>query len=440
MQNQNLIKKIIIALIILVIGVGIFFGVTFYQASKATQTATRGGSNTNPTRTPFQTRVATGSDITIIQDQATPTTEIENPTPTVNLPTEEPRLVELWKAPTSGFDFINKDIQVLATTTRGTSTVTITKTLKNQPYIYLWDRATGNIYENLASTSVVVRISNFTSPEVQEAFFITPTTVVTRELDSNNESIITSYIQLAKETSSSTLFTATKKRIYLNSEHISISQDNKKMFYILKDSGQAFVSNTDMSSVLRVLTTNITQWLPQYVNKATLALTTKPSAYYPGYLFFLNASGTEDNQYILGDKYGFTTLVSPDGSKVLYNEILDDSLLTSIYNTKTKTSITLSQATLSEKCVWSNDSKRVYCAIPQQLNTAPYPDVWYQGLTSFSDNIWSIDSGTGQFELEIALQDQLTVDIDAYNLKISADQKYLLFQDKYSLHLWKYRL
>ncbi len=437
MQTQNLVKNIVIALIILVIGAGIFFGYTFYQASKGTQTATRGGSNTNPTRTPFQTRVATGSDITIVQDQTTPT-EIENPTPTQNLPVEEPRLVELWKAPVSGFDFVNKDIQVLATTTKGTTTITTTKTLKNQPFVYLWDRSTGNIHENPASTSEVVRISNFTSPGVEEAYFITPTTVLTRELDPNNQSIITSYIQLAKETSSSTLFTATKKRIFTSAEHISISQENKKMLYVLKDSGQAFIANTDMSSVLRILTTNITQWIPQYVNKTIAALTTKPSAYYQGYLFFVNSTGTQDNQYVLGDKYGFTTLVSPDGSKVLYSEILEDSLFTSIYNVKTKTSIRLSQATLTEKCVWSNDSKKIYCAIPQQLNSLPYPDVWYQGLTTFSDNIWSINSATGEFDLEVALQDQLTTDIDAYNLKISTDQKYLLFQDKYTLHLWKY--
>lgn len=434
-QTQNSLKKIIIILIIIAIGIGIFFGVIFYRSSQNTRTGQN--RNTNPTTTPFQTRTATGSDITIVDD-STQADQVNNPEPTSSLPVEAPRLVELWKEPVSGFDFLPKDIQVISTTTKGTTTVSITKTIKNQIHINLWDRATGNIYENLASTTEVNRISNFTSPEAQEVFFITPTILLAREISPDNENIITSYINLYKETSTSTTYTATKKRIFVSTEHISVSQENRKMFYLLKNTGQAYVSNLDMSSVLNVLNTNITQWLPQYVNKTTLALTTKPSAYYQGYLFFINSTGTQDNQYILGDKYGFTTLVSPNGAKVLYNEIEGDLLFTSIYDIKTKKTVRLGQATLTEKCTWSNDSKKIYCAIPQRLALAPYPDVWYQGKTSFSDNIWSINPETGAFKVEIALQDQVTDPIDAYNLKVSTDSKYLLFQDKYKLHLWKY--
>lgn len=437
MQNQNLIKKIIIALIVVVIGLGIFFGVTFYQASKGTQSSTRGVTNTNTTRTPFQTRVATGSDITVV-DNTPVQPEVKNPTPITKLPVVASKLVQLWKEPVSGFDFLPKDIQILATSTKGTTTIVTTKTIKNQTHVYLWDRSTGNIYENLASSTKVLRISNFTSPKAQEVYFISPTTALARELSPDNETIVTSYINLFRETATSTLFTATKKRIFVNSEHLSVSPENRKMFYVQKNTGQAYVSNLDLSSILNVLTTNITQWIPQYVNKTILSLTTKPSAYFQGYLFFINSTGTQENQYILGDKYGFTTLVSPNGNKVLYTEIEDDLLFTSIYDIKTKRTVRLSQATLVEKCVWSSDSKKIYCAVPQTLPLAPYPDAWYQGLTKFSDNIWSIDTETGNFALEIALQDQVTEDIDAYNIKISADKKYLLFQDMYTQTLWKY--
>jgi Tol biopolymer transport system component len=133
-----------------------------------------------------------------------------------------------------------------------------------------------------------------------------------------------------------------------------------------------------------------------------------------------------------------TTLVSPDAKKVLYNEIVNNLLQTSIYDIKTKKTVSLTQSTLTEKCVWSSDSLKIYCAIPQELALAPYPDAWYQGSTSFSDNIWSINPETGSFAVEIALQDQLLTPIDAYNIKVSKDKKYLLFQDKYTLTLWKY--
>jgi hypothetical protein len=435
MQNQNLFKKIIILLIIFVLGFGIFFGVVFYRSSKNTLTTST--TNKNPTRTSFQTRTSTSTDITITEDTPDAPQEVQNPVDTTQQPEVKPRLVQLWKEPVSGFDFIPKDIDIVSTST-ATNTVTKKTVLKNQIHVYLWDRTTGNIYQNLASTSEVERLSNYTSPRAEVVYFTGPTTALSRELDQDNENIITSKVDLYKETATSTFFTATKKRVFLNAEHISISQDTKKMFYFLKDMGQGFVSNIDLSSTLKVLDIKITEWLPQYVSRTTLAITTKPSAYFQGYLFFVNSTGTQDNQYILGSKYGFTTLVSPDGTKVLYNEIENDLLETSIYDIKNKKTIRLSQATLTEKCVWASDSKKIYCAIPQELALAPYPDVWYQGSTAFSDNIWSIDPLTGNFDIEIALQDQVPTKIDAYNLKVSGDKKYLLFQDKYTLSLWKY--
>ena len=446
MQNQKLIKRIIIGLIVLVVIIGMYFGFTFYQASQniRTQTST---TNTNPNRTPFQTRVASGTDITIVNNPANkeetlnPATSTPNTTPLV-----APRLMQLWKEPVSGFDFIVKDLEVeipvtTLTIDESSSTGRTRKVvLKDQLYVYLWDRSTGNIYHNLASSTVVERLSNYTLPRIEEATFVDPLTVSTRGLDANNETIVTSYIKLYKETATSTLFTFDKKDLSVNTEHISISKDTKKAFYFLKNTGQAFVANLDLSSTLKVLTTSLMEWIPQYVNRTTLAATTKPSAYFQGYLFFINSAGNQDNQYILGNKYGFTTLVSPDGTKVLYSEILNDLLQTSIYDIRTKKSIPLSQSTITDKCTWSTDSSKIYCAISQQLPLAPYPDVWYQGNTKFSDNIWTINPQTGQFTITIPLQDQVPQPIDAYNMKVSSNGKYLIFQDKYTLTLWKYSL
>ncbi len=169
-------------------------------------------------------------------------------------------------------------------------------------------------------------------------------------------------------------------------------------------------------------------------------LTTKPSAYFKGYLFSLNTAGSGKNSYVLGEKYGFNTLVSPDGKKVIYNEILNNNLETFIYDIKSKSVTYLTQATIVEKCVWAADSKQVYCAIPQKLYEAAYPDAWYKDNISFADNIWSINPETGAFRIVIPLQDQVATPIDVYKIVVSSDNKYLLFQDKNTLRLWKYNL
>lgn len=461
-------KKILILLIILVIGVGIYFGIRFYQASKdarirATITDPKTG------QTAFQVRTATSTDgpqIIISGDDVTPV----NTASTV--PNVTSRLIQLWDQPVSGFDFIYKDIEITSTSTvpiPGTQTVVRTGTtstttrnvderptlggreatttivykktiLKNQEFAYFWDRKTGNIYENLSSTSDRVRISNYTLPRMEEVNFIDGVSVLARGVAVNNESVNSYFMSLYKETATSTLFSSKITFTNFNSKQISVLPEIKKVFAFIGNSGRGTISNPDGTAQATVISTSLTEFIPQYVNKNTVALTTRPSAYFPGYLFFLNTNGSGNNEYILGDKYAFGTLVSPNGQKVLFSEIIENELQTSIYDVKSKTTVQLSQATLPEKCAWGSDSALVYCGIPQQLPQAPYPDTWYQNQTEFADNIWTINPLTGEFKAIIPLQDQVSVPIDVINIKVAKTKKYLLFQDRYSLTLWKYEL
>ena len=190
---QNNFKKIITILTIIVLVVGMFSGYRFYQNAKTiTQTNGGGVSNTDRNRTPFQTRVSTSTDAETIAEEII----VENPTESVVK--EKPKLVELWKEPVSGFDFIFKDMEILSTgTNNSTSTTNIVKNiqnkkiLKNQEYVYLWDRKTGHIYENLASTTDTVKISNYTLPGAEEAYFVDNSSVVVRNLMEDNETIST---------------------------------------------------------------------------------------------------------------------------------------------------------------------------------------------------------------------------------------------------------
>jgi hypothetical protein len=437
---QNIIKKIILILTFLILVFGIYFGYTFYKNSQNTNQTSTKTINTNPGRTPFQTRVSTSTEVKTIIEGGN---EVINPTTTIS--TTKPRLVELWKEPVSGFDFVYKDIEVLATSTNNSSTTIIEnvknkKILKNQEFIYLWDRKTGHIYENLASTTEINKIANYTLPEVEEAYFIDNSSLITRKLESDNDTITTNYLKLTKEFSTSTVYITDIKNIAIDSDNISYSKIEKKIFYFINKTGKGILSTIDGNTRKNIINTTLSEWLSQYVNKNTIALTTKPSAYFKGYLFLLNTDGSSKNTYIIGEKYGFNTLTSPDGKKVIYNEIINNTLETFIYDIKSKSSTYLSQATIVDKCVWSNDSKKIFCGIPQTLYQAPYPDDWYKNQTSFSDNMWSIDPETGEFTLTIALQDQISKPIDVYHISISNDNRYMIFQDKNTLSLWKYDL
>lgn len=435
-----MIKKIIILLTIITFISGIFFGYKLYKTSQDPKALFDSETNTDRMRTPFQTRVSTTTPLQ--NPQGSENTDTENPATTWVIP---PRLVELWKEPVSGFDFIYKDIDVFATTTNNSSTTVVQsiknkKILKNQEFIYFWDRKTGHIYENMSSTTDVSKISNHTLTGVEEVFFIDNTSIISRKLDDDNETIITQYTKLIKDTSTSTIYTALINNININANNISISPITKRLFYFIKSTGSGVLSSMDGVVKTNIINTTISEWLPQYVNRNIISLTTKPSAYFKGYLFFLNPDGNNKNTYIIGEKYGFNTLTSPDGKKVIYNEIINNTLETFIYDIKTKSNTYLSQSTIVDKCVWSNDSKKVFCGIPQKLYQAPYPDAWYKNEIEFSDNIWSIDAETGQFSVVVPLQDQVTRPIDVYKIKISNTNKYLIFQDKNTLNLWKFEI
>ncbi len=437
---QNNIKNIIIILTVIVLGVGIFFGVKFYQNSKNPNTPTNTVVNTDPGRTPFQTRVSTSTGVETIIDDEGPVTN-----PTVDTVLAKPRLVQLWKEPVSGFDFVYKDIEVIATTTT-TSTSTVLKNLvnkkvlKSQEYVYLWDRKTGHIYENLASTTDVSKISNYTLPGAEDVYFADNSSLIVRKLKYDNDTIDTFYIKLVKEFSTSTVYNSEIRDINIDANNVSFSNTAKKVFYFISRTGKGVISSLDGSTKTNAISTSISEWLSQYVNKDLVALTTKPSAYFKGYLFSLGTNGLGKNNYILGEKYGFNTLVSPDGRKVIYNEILNNTLETFIYDIRSKSSTYLSQATIVDKCVWSLDSKNVYCAVPQKLYEAPYPDAWYKNDVSFADNVWSINAETGKFSVMIPLQDQVATSIDISKMTVSSSGKYLLFQNKNDLTLWKYNL
>lgn len=440
---QNTIKKIIIILTTVIILGGIFFGVIFYQNTKKIQQPNSGDiTNTNPERTPFQTRVSTSTDF----NTNTENNNILNPEISTSTGVTKPRLLQLWKEPVSGFGFVSKDIDIISTSTDNSTTSIIKsiqnkKVLKNQEFIYLWDRKTGHIYENLASTTDIAKFSNYTLPEAEEVFFVDNSSLILRILKNDNETIETFYTKLSRDLSTTTnIFTSDIKNTNIDSQNIAFSADFKKIFYFLKGTGRGILSSPDGVVKTNIINTPLSEFLPQYVNKDIVALTTKPSAYFKGYLFTLRTDGGGRNTYIIGEKYGFNTLVSPDGNKVIYNEILNNSLETFIYDIKSKSLTYLSQATIVDKCVWSQDSEEIFCGIPQKLSEAPYPDAWYKNDISFSDNIWSINADTGLFELIIPLQDQIATPVDVYKIQTSKNKKYLLFQDKNTLTLWKYQL
>jgi hypothetical protein len=127
--------------------------------------------------------------------------------------------------------------------------------------------------------------------------------------------------------------------------------------------------------------------------------------------------------------------MSPNGKLILYG---NSGVSLSIYNTTTRDTNILSLNTLPEKCVWSKTSENIYCAVPKIIESGLYPDSWYQGEVSFSDQFWKIDVLNGNTTLLLdPAREEGGGEIDGVKLALDGNENFLFFINKKDSFLWR---
>lgn len=346
-----------------------------------------------------------------------------------------PRLYELHKAPVVGAGFIESKDRKGAVINTGAR------------YI---ERGLGHIFETQLSTYTESRIVNETRARLGEALWGNGgKSVVVRFVDDNDGGVVksrivnigSSLISFARGTSTEAISTGFLKteEVYLPDSipFMAVSEDGAdKLFYL--EGGVGSTTNFKDSGASKIFSSAFTEWLPQFPNQKLVTLTTRPSATVPGHMFFLN-TGTKAVTKILGNINGLTTLTSHDGKLVLYSETKAGAPELSVYDPLKNEFHSLYLQTLPEKCVWSNKKTPLfYCAVPQILPSASYPDQWYQGLVSFSDNLWEINPVTFVTRRIMTPQTLGAPALDMTNLVLSSEDTYLLFINKITGTPWVY--
>jgi len=426
MSNRNFILLIIVLIITTL-------GVLYYFLSYKPQNPTNGGEGTNflSEFNPF------GGTTT----QKKPTEEPTYSTPEV-VEVTGTKFKKVSTMPIAGYGTFKKE--------RYTKTGAVPETETDKPTppaaefmtaLRYVTRADGNIYQTFADDIDERKFSNTTIPKVYEAYFGNKgETVVIRNLQSDEMTIDTFIGNLPKEVLGADSTANEIRGAFLteNIKDLSISYDQSKVFYLAPTTtgvtgiSLGFIDNKKSA----VMDSPFSEWLPLWPNSKMITLTTKPSALIPGYMYSIDPAVKKLNK-ILGDINGLTTLTSPNGKLVAYS---GNNLALQLYDIGTKTSMSLGVITLPEKCVWDSGSVILYCAAPKTIPGALYPDAWYKGEISFSDQIWKIDTVTGT--TEIILDPVITVgeDIDGIKLQLDADEEYLFFVNKKDSHLWEFIL
>ncbi|MEK7139800.1 MAG: hypothetical protein AAB805_00585 [Patescibacteria group bacterium] len=326
-----------------------------------------------------------------------------------------PRLYALVKTPIAGMTVLKKSP-------------------KNNIIVRYMERATGHIYNVETAQIKTTRITKTTIPRVREALFSQDASfVVARYLDGSNEQIET-FVGAVPKTAVLGGGPLTGKFLPRNIFSVALSPIKNDVFYMQETAagGEGFVAplgNTTRRT--QVFSFPLSEWLSVWHSDAKIAVFTKPSSGVPGYLYTVAATGNAGLERVAGNIPGLTALPNADASFSLVGRAVGGTMGLWVLDRENNIFRETTMETLPEKCAWRKNKRSFFCAVPSSVPSGTYPDSWYQGAVSFSDDIWEMDAKTGR-AYYIARADG----IDATYLTLSSDERLLFFTNKNDASLW----
>ena len=163
-----------------------------------------------------------------------------------------------------------------------------------------------------------------------------------------------------------------------------------------------------------------------------IAFYEKASGLVPSSLFLLDLP-TKELTKVLFNTYGMAVKWSPQGDKILYSKTNSEGKNIGLYvilkdGSKEANILT---STLVEKCVWSQDNRSIFCAVPKTIGINDIlPDNFYKGSFVSDDEFWKINLETGERDILLEPWEKEEEAYDAVDLFLSPLEDYLFFVNK----------
>ena len=279
-------------------------------------------------------------------------------------------------------------------------------------------------------------------PKIYEAYFRPDgNAVLLRSLKDDSDVVENRVFTLTspKSTSTDNLYTVSSTALRGDISTIAVAGTGNTLFYALRDVSSVVSSTFNGTGSKTLLTSPFSDWRLAMTGNS-LVLHTKASTNVSGYAYTLNTSNGVLTK-ILGPLNGLLALPNASGNQVLYSYVENNETRLFAKNLQSKDVSEISPATLAEKCVWSaKNTNTVFCGAPTYNPEAGEPDNWYSGVTHFSDRIWSFDTSIEIAKILAEPKENLGIDIDVIEPKLSPNEDYLIFVNKTDLSLWALRL
>lgn len=230
---------------------------------------------------------------------------------------------------------------------------------------------------------------------------------------------------------------------YIN--YIAWSPDSAKISYQYQndftDENNISSSNPDGSKYSQIFKTRMKDLIVEWPKGTEIFLREKPSGLVQSSLYSLSTL-TKTFTKVIADIYGFSVKWSADGKKLLYSQTTPNGKIIGIYTADRSGSNQKSAnvLTLAEKCVWSQDSRIIYCAVPKNIENANVlPDDFYKGTFFSDDDFWKVNIETGE-KIKVLDDSEITEIYNATDLLLSPQESYLLFVNKKNGLLYSIKL
>ncbi len=202
------------------------------------------------------------------------------------------------------------------------------------------------------------------------------------------------------------------------------------------------IADPDGSNWENILDLRMNDLIVEWISDQMLGIRNKPSSAKMSAVYTLNIRNKEFTK-VINSSYGLSALWSPKGDKLIFSE-------TDSQGQKARLKFAdlgdgsiqqLNFFTLPEKCVWSQDNRTLFCAVPKIIpETAKLPDDYENNQVTFKDNFWKINLDTQEVTEIYQIQEEDIQFYDAESLYLPIMEDYLLFVNKkdgllYSLDL-----
>lgn len=302
------------------------------------------------------------------------------------------------------------------------------------------DRGTGYIFDKaIRPDEPLERVTSSQVARVYEAYFDnTKNSVLMRYLKDDQVENVVGTIKKPEIISENSRNHSTLDVKLLSNKisFVSLIGTGQKAFYLSKESSgiDGVVYDFKTGSTKKIWDSKFTDWLPQAINENLISLTTRASGRYPGNAYLLDVKNNSLRN-IISNTNGLTTNVSPDGKMVIYSSYENGSLKTLLLNIATGQISDFAPTTLPEKCIWTTDSKTIFCGGPTNTPLGAYPDDWYKGEVLFSDVLWKIDAVTNTSKI-ILDGAKIQTQIDVISPMINEKQDFFIFINKHDMNLY----